>query len=127
MSINHPDLRAAGGSKFFAGHTEPNFGTLRGSCSHRKTDESRPLWSTFTAMNNEQDLDEARRAAQQFEWRVIAILIVVTIVGFWAFFAYEDHKLANETCTERKVRESKELGIPMMYDPRTGLAPGCAD
>ena len=78
-------------------------------------------------MSSAQDWDEARKSADRFQWQVIAVLAIITIIGVAALFAYDSHQEANETCTEQKVREAKELGIPMMYDPRTGFAPGCAD
>lgn len=78
-------------------------------------------------MSSVQDWDDARRSADQHWWKVIAVLAVITVVGFGALFAYDSQQEANETCSERKAREAKELGIPMMYDPRTGLASGCTD
>lgn len=78
-------------------------------------------------MSSVDNWEAARRSADRFQWVVIAVLIAITVAGFGAWVAYDNNQKANETCTEQKVREAKELGIPMYYDPRTGLASGCTD
>jgi hypothetical protein len=79
------------------------------------------------SMQQHWDDEAARKAVDRAQWKFIGFLIAITTGALLGLVAYEDYQQANETCAERQERRSEELGVPMLYDPRTGLPAGCTE